>query len=116
MAPRSVSETVAGVALLVVRARDAAGGMAHCLWYYLTSVFGRRELVKRMTVNATITSLAASAISDIEAPLPTPRQLELVASLVEASEEAYTSAVQVARLRREMMRNSVIGEIVSNNV
>ena len=101
--------------MLVLRARDAGGGMAHYLWYYLTSAFGRRELVKRMTVNATITSLAASSIRDIEVPLPTPRQLELVKSLVEASEEAYTSAVLVARLRRETMRDSVIGQIVSRN-
>ena len=115
MTPPHVSEIVAGVTLLVLRARDAGGGMAHYLWYYLTSAFGRRELVKRMTVNATITSLAASSIRDIEVPLPTPRQLELVKSLVEASEEAYTSAVLVARLRRETMRDSVIGQIVSRN-
>ena len=111
----NVSETVAGVTLLVVRARDTEGGMAHYLWYYLISAFGRRDLVKRMTVNATLTSLAASSIRDIEVPLPTPRQLELVANLVEASEEAYTSAVRVARLRREAIRDSVIGQIVSRN-
>ena len=75
----NVSETVAGVTLLVVRARDTEGGMAHYLWYYLISAFGRRDLVKRMTVNATLTSLAASSIRDIEVPLPTPRQLELAA-------------------------------------
>ena len=115
MTPPSVSETVAGAALLVVWARDAEGGMAHYLWYYLASAFGRRELVKRMTVNATITSLAANSIWDIEVPMPTPRQLELVASLVEASEEASTSAVRVTRLRRETMRDSVIGQIVSGD-
>ena len=73
MAPPNVFETVAGVTLLVIRARDTNAGLAHYLWYYLTSSFGRRELVKRMTVNATITSLAASAIRDIEIPLPTLR-------------------------------------------
>ena len=115
MAPPSVFETVAGVTLLVIRARDVDAGMAHYLWYYLTSFFGRRELVKRMTVNATISSLAASAIRNIEVPLPTPQQLKILANLVEASEQAYTAAVQAARLRRETVRNSVIGDIVSGN-
>ena len=113
LAPPDVADTVAGVTLLVVRATASNSGMAHFLWYYLTSAYGRRELVKRLTVNATITSLAASAIRDIEVALPTPQQLELVAGLVEASEEAYTSAVRVARLRRETIRDAVIGEIVS---
>lgn len=36
-----------------------------------------------------------------------------VASLVEMSEEAYTAAINVARLRRETIRHSVLGEIVS---
>ena len=115
MTPPNVSETVAGVTLLVLRARDVEGGMGHYLWYYLTSPFGRGELVKRMTVNATITSLAASAISDIEIPLPTPQQLDLIAELVEASEQAYTAAVKAARLRREMVRDSVIGDIVASS-
>ena len=115
MAPPNVFETVAGVTLLVIRARDTDAGMAHYLWYYLTSSFGRRELVKRMTVNATITSLAASAIRDIEIPLPTPHQLKIVTNLVEASEQAYTAAVEAARLRRETVRDSVIGDIVSGN-
>ena len=115
MAPPNVFETVAGVTLLVIRARDTNAGLAHYLWYYLTSSFGRRELVKRMTVNATITSLAASAIRDIEIPLPTPHQLKIVTNLVEASEQAYTAAVEAARLRRDTVRDSVIGDIVSGN-
>ena len=115
LVPSSVEETVAGVTLLVVRAHSPETGMGHYLWYYLTSTFGRRQLDKRLTVNATITSLSARATSEVNVPLPSPGQLERFASLVEASEEAYTSAVRVARLRREMMRDSVIGEIVSRN-
>ena len=87
--------------------------MAHYLWCYLTSSGGRRQLVKRRTVNATITSLSAGAIADVEVPLPSPRQLTQIANLVEASEEAYTAAINVAKLRREMVRDSVISEIVS---
>ena len=85
MAPPSVSETVAGVTLLVLRARDAAGGMAHYLWYCPTSARGRQQLVRRLTVNATITSLSASSIEDVKVPLLSPHQLTRVASLVEAS-------------------------------
>ena len=112
LVPPGVSETVAGVTLLVIRTRNPEAGMAHYLWYYLTSSFGRRELVKRTTVNATISSLTASAVGEIEVPLPTPQQLRAITDLVEASEQAYTAAVEAARLRREMVRDSVIGEIV----
>ena len=87
--------------------------MAHYLWYYLTSSDERRQLVKRLTVNATITSLSAGAIADVEVPLPSPRQLAQIANLVEAPEEAYTAAINVAKLRGEMVRDSVISEIVS---
>ena len=66
-----------------------------------------------MMVTATITSLAASSIGDIEAPLPTPHELKTVDNLVEASEQVYTAAIEAARLRRETVRDSVIGDIVS---
>ena len=45
--------------------------------------------------------------------MPSPRRLDQVARLVEASEEAYTVAVQAAKLRRETIRDSVIHEIVA---
>ena len=111
--PSQVPGIVAGVTLLVVRAGAPESGMGHYLWYYLTSSDGRRQLVKRLTVNATITSLSAGAIADVEIPLPSSRQLTQIANLVEASEEAYTAAINVAKLRREMVRDSVISEIVS---
>ena len=53
-----------------------------------------------MTVTATITSLAASAIRNIEVPLPTPEKLRIVTTLIEESEQAYTAAMEAARLRR----------------
>ena len=87
--------------------------MGHYLWYFLTSSFGRSQLVKRLTVNATITSLSASAVGEVDVPMPSPREFDQVVRLVEASEEAYASAVHAARLRREMVRDSVIQEIVA---
>ena len=113
LVPQEVSRTVAGVTLLVVRAREPESGMGHYLWYFLTSAYGRSQLVKRLTVNRTITTLSASAVAEVEVPVPFPRQLDQVVRLVEASEEAYTSAVQAAQLRRESVRDSVIQHFIA---
>ena len=113
LVPPQVSLTVAGVTLLVIQAKEPESGMGHYLWYFLTSAFGRSQLVKRLTVNATITSLSASAVGEVDVPMPSPRELDQVARLVEASEEAYASAVQAARLRRETVRDSVIQQLIA---
>ena len=113
LAPPEVSRTVAGVTLLVVRAREPESGLGHYLWYFLTSTFGRSQLVKRLTVNRTITTLSASAVAEVEVPVPSPRQLDRVVRLVEASEEAYASAVEAAVIRRETVRDSVIGKFIA---
>ena len=115
LVPPQVSRTVAGVTLLVVRAREPESGIGHYLWYFLTSVYGRSQLVKRLTVNATITTLTSSALAEVEVPPPSPRQLDLVVRLVEESEAAYASAVKAAKLRRETIRDSVIQEIVAES-
>ena len=112
LVPPEVSRTVAGVTLLVIRAKRPESGLGHYLWYFLTSAFGRNQLVKRLTVNATITTLTASAAAEVEVPVPSPRQLDQVVRLVEASEEAYGFAVQAAQLRRESVRDSVIQQII----
>ena len=75
------------------------------------SAHGRAQLAKRLTVSATVTSLSARSLGEIEVPVPTPRELDIVARLVEASEAAYGSAVEAARLRRETLRDAVIREI-----
>lgn len=87
--------------------------MGHYLWYLLTSTYGQSQLVKPLTVNATITTLSASAAGEVEVPMPSPRELGQVVRLVEASEEAYISAVQAARLRRETVRDSVIQQLIA---
>ena len=116
LVPPEVSRTVAGVTLLVVRAREPESGMGHYLWYFLTSAYGRSQLVKRLTVNATITTLTASAAADVEVPIPSSGQLTQVVRLVEASEEAYASAVQAAQLRRESVRDSVIQQFIAQSM
>ena len=111
LVPPDVSRTVAGLTLLVVRPKEPESGMGHWLWYFLTSTYGRAQLSKRLTVSATVTSLSARSLGEIEIPVPSPRELDMVARLVEASEAAYTSAVEAARLRREVLRDAVIHEI-----
>ncbi len=113
LAPPQVSRTVAGVTLLVVRAREPESGIGHYLWYFLTSAYGRNQLVKRLTVNATITTLSPNAVAEVEVPMPSRRQLDQVVRLVEASEDAYTSAVQAAGLRRETVRDSIIEQFIA---
>ena len=75
------------------------------------SAHGRVQLDKRMTVSATLKSLSAKSLSEIEVPVPSDRDLDVVLRLVEASEEAYKESVNAARLRRETLRDSVIHEI-----
>lgn len=114
--PPEVSRTVAGVTLLVVRAKQPESGMAHWLWYYLTSSIGRMQLARRMTASATLKSLSARNLGEVQVPVPSTRDLDAVARLVEASEAAYASAVEAARLRRETLRDSVIDEISRRTV
>ena len=111
LVPPEVSRIVAGVTLLVVRPKQPELGMGHWLWYFLTSTYGCAQIEKRLTVSSTVTSLSASSLGEIEVPVPSPRELNLVARLVEASESAYNSAVEAARIRREAIRDSVIQEI-----
>ena len=111
LVPPDVSRTIAGVTLLVIRAKHPESGMGHWLWYYLTSSNGRAQLAKRMTASATFKSLSAKNLGEVQVPVPSPRDLDTVARLVEASEAAYASAVKAARLRRETLRDSVIDEL-----
>ena len=111
LVPPEVSRTVAGVTLLVVRPREPESGMGHWLWYFLTSAQGRAQIASRMTVTATLKSLSARSLGEVEAPIPSVRELDAVARLVEASEAAYNSAVEAARLRRETLRDALVHQI-----
>ena len=111
LVPPAVSRTVASVTLLVVRPKEPESGMGHYLWYFLTSAFGRSQIGKRMTTSATLTALSAKNLAEVEIPVPSERELDLIARLVEASETAYESAVEAARLRRETLRDAIIGHV-----
>ena len=111
LVPPDVSRTVAGITLLVIRAKDPGIGLGHWLWYFLSSTHGKAELEKRMNVSATLKSLSAKSLGEIDVPVPSTQELDAVERIVEASEAAYTSAVEAARLRRDTLRDSMIQEI-----
>ena len=72
LVPPEVSRTVAGITLLVVRAKQPETGMGHWLWYCLTSSQGRAQLAKLMTVSATLKSLSARNLGEISGPCAVP--------------------------------------------
>ena len=111
LVPPQVSRTVANVTLLVVRSHQPELGMGHYLWYYLTSTFGRAQVANRLTTSATVVSLSAVNLGSVELPVPSRNELEKVVRLVEASEEAYTAAIDAAQLRRQVLRDSIIQDI-----
>lgn len=115
LVPPSVSRTVAGATLLVVRPRDPGSGMGHYMWYFLTSLQGSTALNARVNASATMRALAARDLGKIMLPVPSPRELDQMATLVEASEEAFSMAMEAARLRRATLRDSVIGEIAAKD-
>lgn len=111
MVPPGVSRTVASVTLLVVRPHDRDRGMGHYIWYFLRSAWGQAQLKRRVTISSTMTMLSASNLGEVELLIPSPQQLDRIATLVEASEAAYSWAVEAARLRRDAVGDSIIGAL-----
>ena len=111
MVPQDVSRTAAGITLLVVRPHEPESGMGQFLWYFLSSTVGKAHLAKRQTVAATAVSLSARSVGEIEIPTPTPWALDLLSRIVEASEDVYMQASMALQLRRELIRDSIIGSI-----
>ena len=75
---------------------------------------GERGRAKRLTVSATMRSLSARGLSEIEVSVPSDRHLDLVARLIEASEVACDSAIEAAQLRHWQLRDSLIQEIAGS--
>jgi len=111
LVPPGVSRTVAGVTLLVVRPHDPGLGVGHYLWYFLTSAYGEAQ-IRRAARGTSVPLLTARSMAEIMVPMPSTRELELFAQLVEASEEAYASAVHAARLRRGALQDALIREVI----
>ena len=114
LVPAHVSRTVAGVTLMVVRPCDPGSGMGHYLWYYLTSSHGASQ-IRRQAMGSAVPLLTAKGLGQVLVPMPSPRCVDLFAQLVEASEESYTSAIAVAQLRREALRDSLIQDVINRD-
>lgn len=114
LVPPELTRAVAAATLLVIEPHERESGLAHYLWYYLTSAQGRLEVETRVIVGSSIPSLSASALGEIEIGLPSSRDLDRIARLIEASEEAYMAALESARLRREALRNTIVHRIHSS--
>ena len=57
--------------------------------------------------------LSAKAIGSTVVPVPTARELNLVAGLVEASEKAYATGLEAVRERRETIRDAIVHHVLS---
>ena len=75
-----------------------------------TAAAPRPSIPAVMTASATVTSLSAGSVGEIEVLVPSERDLNAIARLLEASEAAYASAVEAARLHREILRDALIAE------
>ena len=113
LVPPAVSRTVAGTTLLVARPRHPETGMGHWLWYFLTSSHGKAQLARRMTTGTAITFLSARNLGEVDVPVPSPHELDALARIVEASEAAHTATVQAARLRRKVLRDALVDDVIS---
>jgi hypothetical protein len=111
LVPPQVTRTVAGPTLLVVRPLDPETGVSQYLWYYLTSRQGRAAVEARVAAGASIPSLSAAALGEVDVPIPDLRKLHVLAELIEASEDAYGATITVARMQREVLRDSIIGRV-----
>ena len=110
LVPPDVSRTVAAATLLVVRAPDPGTGLAHYLWYYLSSTRGRAEVAARLTATS-LPALSARALGDVPVVTPPARELHRLADLVEAAEGSRTAALEAVRVRHDVMRDAIIGAV-----
>lgn len=111
LVPPDVSRTIAAITLLVVRTPDPGTGLAHYLWFYLTSTAGRAAIVAKLS-GTTLPSLSAKALGEVRIPLPPAAQLRRWPDLIEAAETARSEAMEVLRLRHDHLRASIIADIL----
>ena len=107
LVPPDVTHTVAGATMLVIRAPDPGTGLAHFLWYYLSSTIGRAQVVARLTATA-LPTLSIRALSELPVPVPLPDELYRLADLIEAAEESRAAALEAVRLRHDVVRDAII--------
>ena len=112
LVPPDVSRTVAAATLLVVRTPDPGSGLAHFLWYYLSSTRGRAEIAARITTTS-LPTLSARALSDVPVPLPTVHDLRRLADLIDATEVSRAADLEAMRVRHDLLRDTIIAVLVA---
>ena len=112
LVPPGVFRTVAAVTLLVVRTPDPGSGLAHFLWYYLSSGRGRAEITSRLTATS-VPTLSARSLGEVPVPLPSSRELRLMPDLILESEWSRKTALEAVRARHDVLRDAIIAEIAA---
>ena len=112
LVPGGVTRTVAAATLLVVRTPDPGTGLAHFLWYYLSSGRGRAELASRLTATS-LPTLSVTALGEVPVPVPPPAELSRLADLIEATEVSRNATIEAGRVRHDVLRDAIIAEAVA---
>jgi hypothetical protein len=112
LVPPSASRMVANSTLLVVRSDNP--DLGSYLWWFLSSRHGRARLESMMVPSATLWSLSAGTLAELEVPMPELPRLFLIAQLVEASEQAYAAATEAAAIRRDSIRDHIISHLLAS--
>ena len=110
LVPPGVSRTVAATTILVARTPDPASGLAHYLWYYLTSTQGRAAIAAKLS-GTSLPSLSARALGEVRVPLLPDDQMRKFPNLIEATETSRMEALEALRLRHDRLRDSIIASI-----
>ena len=110
LVPPGASGTVASTTLLVLRTHDPGTGLAHFLWYYLTSSLGRSAVAARYTAT-TLPTLSARALGGLPVVVPSPAELSRLADLVDAASAFHEAALEAVRARHDVVRDAVISYI-----
>ena len=110
LVPPSASHTVAGATLLVVSTPDAGNGLAHFLWYFLTSTRVRTALASKLTATA-LPTLSTRALGEVPVVVPPVAELHRMAKLVDAAADSRDAALEAVRVRHDVVRDAVIAAI-----
>ena len=112
LVPPTVTGTVASVTLLVVRTPDPGTGLAHFLWYYLSSGRGRAEIASRLTATP-LPTLSVTDLGDVPVPALPSAELSRMANLIKAAEVSRNATIEAGRVRHDVLRDAIIAEAIA---